>query len=768
MERPKLTTEELLPDLPNYDPEPADGVRVGESPVPGLTLKRILRGHIDWIGRIAWSPDGKFLASPSFDNTIRIWDVATGECEVVLEQHESSVMSVTWSPDGQNLASGSADNTILIWHTSNWKQIKKLNKHKDGVLDVRWSPKKSKLASGSWDDTVQIWDTTIWKSIQTIQKKGSVFFVSWSKDGLQLASGGSDKTIELRNMNSREDVSISLGEDFKQTIWDSTWFDNNQVIASAVGDNTIRLWNVKTAQQMSIIEGNTDPVICVDISHNNKLLASKSNKGDVYIWRCDNWNQIIHLNQTGTFNPGGLAFHPHAPVLATRCQEDKLIAVWGIDMNLVLGMEPETNAVQYTTAKLVLVGDSGVGKTGLGWRMAHNEFKEHSSTHGQQFWPIPNLGKIRSDGTQCEAVLWDLAGQPIYRPIHSIFLDNVDASLILFDPTNRTDPLKGVESWLQQLKGKDQLPPSILIGARSDRGASTLSQQDLDQFCQQQGISGGYLSTSAMEGSGIDDLFDKLRELIPWDEMTTTVTTRTFKRVKDYVLSLKEKPDRPNVLVSPTELRTQLESLDENWAFTDAEMMTATGHLETHGYVTILTSSRGNQHILLVPELLSTTAASIHLLADKHHLELGAVSESDLLQGKHDFDELQGLSDDEQQILLDAAVLRFLEHNICFRERLDDNVLLIFPGLIKQKRPLQNDIPSTDDISYIVRGRVENIYASLVVLLGYTPSFKRRNQWQNQAQYQTDTGHICGFRLVEDARRRNRTHPLLRRRHDHR
>ena len=65
-----MSSSDFLPDLPDYNPKPADGVRVGESPVPGLTLKRILRGHKGWIGRIAWSPDGQFLASPSDDKGI--------------------------------------------------------------------------------------------------------------------------------------------------------------------------------------------------------------------------------------------------------------------------------------------------------------------------------------------------------------------------------------------------------------------------------------------------------------------------------------------------------------------------------------------------------------------------------------------------------------------------------------------------------------------------------------------------------------------------
>jgi small GTP-binding protein len=430
--------------------------------------------------------------------------------------------------------------------------------------------------------------------------------------------------------------------------------------------------------------------------------------------------------------------------MATADAQQNTLNIWNLDRDILLG-KSYTESVHYTTAKVVLVGDSGVGKTGLGWRLAHGEFKEHASTHGQQFWVIDELGKQRQDGTECAAVLWDLAGQHVYRQLHSIFLENVTAALVLFDPSNRQEPLKGVQFWLEQLKGKGQLPPTVLVGARVDRGAPALAQEELDQFCQCYRIRGGYISTSALNGEGLEPLLEMLQAQIPWEEMTATVTTVTFKRIKDYVLALKEQPDRTGLLVSPAALRAQLQATDQEWSFTDAELMTAVGHLETHGYVAVLHSSAGEQHILLTPHLLANLAASIMLLADKNPRGLGAVSETELLQGQHPFDEFKGLAKAEQQILLDAAILRFLQHNICFRETLgfglEDNgarpdTLLIFPSLIKQKRPLQDDLPATDDISYVVRGRVENLYAMLVVLLGYTPSFTRINQWQNQAQYE--------------------------------
>ncbi len=179
-------------------------------------------------------------------------------------------------------------------------------------------------------------------------------------------------------------------------------------------------------------------------------------------------------------------------------------------------------------------------------------------------------------------------------------------------------------------------------------------------------------------------------------------------------------------------------------------MMTAVKHLETHGYVTVLRSSSGEDYILLNPELLVDLASSIVLQADKDPHELGSLSENILLQGEYAFPELSNLETEERQILLDAAVVRFLEHNICFRETLGNENLLIFPGLIKQKRPLLDEVEIVEDVSYIVRGRVENVYAALVVLLGYTKTFRRVNQWQNQAQYEMDPGEICGFRQIAE------------------
>jgi len=743
---PPTTPYNPLPDLPNYDPEPVDGVRVGESPVPGITLKRILRGHTGTINRIAWSPDGFFLASSSDDQTIRIWDVARGECTAVLEGHGGMVGSVAWSPDNQYLAWSSSDKTIRIWNIKHNKIERSSDKFHGRIVDLYWIPSGERLICTTYDkENHKVWSWNYQAATpRDISPEGTIVqYFAVSPNGKFIASAGYHPDIKcldiLDSVNGKLLARVG-GSSAWVYSYDVTWAPDGNIIATGSQEGAVYLWDPRTGKRTHELEGHTTGIVhSVSFNHNGKILVSNANDTTIRFWHCDTWETVAILSEQGYTedNSRSLAFNPQENILATIDKTRKVIHIWVLDTNILLGQNT-TDSVRYTTAKLALVGDSGVGKTGLGWRLAHGEFKEHPSTHGQQFWVVDDLCTTRTDGTECEAVLWDLAGQHVYRPIHSIFLDNVDASLVLFDPSNRQDPLKGAQFWLDQLKGKDQLPPSVLVGGRVDRGTPAISQDYLVQFCQHHGISGGYISTSAKSGEGLDELIKLLHEQIPWDTMTTTVTTITFKRIKDYVLTLKEKPDLKGVLVRPKKLHRQLQATDPDWQFTDAEMMTAVGHLQTHGYVTILKSSAGEEYI------------SIVLLADKHPRELGAVSEKELLQGHYPFEELAGLDEVERHILLDVAVLRFLEHNVCLRETFDNDTLLIFPGLIKQKRPLEDDFQGTDDVSYVVHGRVENLYAMLVVLLGYTPSFIRINQWQNQAQYEMGKAEICGFRMIED------------------
>jgi small GTP-binding protein len=724
--------------------------RVGASPVPGLTLRRGLRGRPGTrrVRRVAWSPEGPELAAPCDDKTVQVWDTGRGRRVTRLEM-DAAPLCAAWSPDGRLLALGSEDNNVHLLDAAKWETMRVLRGHMNSVSCLAFSPSGEFLASGSYDTSLRVWDVETGELLQVFNEHEDwVRDLAWSPDGERVASCGDDHTVQVwRPDGAGSPLTLEGHLDWVHCL---AWSPLG-VLASGSDDNTIRVWDAETGSPRLLLEGHAGGVTRLSFSSDGRLLASKADDGTVRLWDARRWVPAAVIPESNGEESACLAFHPRLPLLVSSGEADRMLRVWECDVEVLLGASAAAEAASYTTAKIVIVGDSGVGKTGLGWRLAHGQFKEHASTHGQQMWVIDELRTKRTDGTECEAVLWDLAGQHAYRQVHSLFLEDVALALVLFDPTNRQEPLKGVQFWLEQLRSRGRLPPTVLVGARVDLSPPALSQQEFEQFCQRHGISGGYVSTSAKTGDGVEHLLEVMRAQIPWDEMTATVTTVTFKRIKDYMLSLKEKPDREGVLLSPPALREQLQATDPEWRFTDAEMLTAVRHLETHGYVAVLRSLVGESHILLTPELLVTLASSIVFLADKNPRELGAVSETELLRGEYPFDELKGLSPAESQVLLDAAILRFLQHNICLRETLGaEETLLIFPALIKQKRSLQDDLPATDDISYVVRGRVENLYASLVVMLGYTPSFTRINQWQNQAQYEMNEGEVCGFRLIED------------------
>ncbi|WPJ60368.1 hypothetical protein SMAC4_13252 [Sordaria macrospora] len=127
-----------------------------------------LEGHRGNVSSVAFSPDGQRLASGSEDETIKIWDPASGSCLQTLEGHRSSVGSVAFSPDGQWLASGSWDETIKIWDPASGSCLQTLEGHRSYVRSVAFSPDGQRLASGSDDETIKIWDPASGSCLQTI------------------------------------------------------------------------------------------------------------------------------------------------------------------------------------------------------------------------------------------------------------------------------------------------------------------------------------------------------------------------------------------------------------------------------------------------------------------------------------------------------------------------------------------------------------------------------------------------------------------------
>ena len=135
---------------------------------------------------VAWSPDGKRLATGSRDDTAKVWDAETGKELLTLSGHEDSVTSVAWSPDGKRLATGSWDDTAKVWDAETGKELLTLNGHRDAVSSVAWSPDGKRLATGSEDNTAKVWDAATGRELLTL-KGHRVRFTAWP--GARMGSG---------------------------------------------------------------------------------------------------------------------------------------------------------------------------------------------------------------------------------------------------------------------------------------------------------------------------------------------------------------------------------------------------------------------------------------------------------------------------------------------------------------------------------------------------------------------------------------------------
>jgi parallel beta-helix repeat protein len=242
---------------------------------------RTLSGHTGSVHSVAFSPDGKILASGSWDWTIKLWDVATGKEIRTLSGHTGSVHSVAFSPDGKILASGSDE--IKLWDVTTGTLLRTLQGHTAFVESVAFSPDGKILASGSWDNTIKLWDVATGTLLRTLQGHTYyVYSVAFSPDGKILASGSDDHTIKLWDVATGRELRTLRGHTGGV---DSVAFSpDGKILASGSRDRTIKLWDVATGTEIRTLTGHTSYVYSVAFSPDGKVLASGAGGGEILLW----------------------------------------------------------------------------------------------------------------------------------------------------------------------------------------------------------------------------------------------------------------------------------------------------------------------------------------------------------------------------------------------------------------------------------------------------------------------------------------------------
>jgi WD40 repeat protein len=268
--------------------------------------------HASPVQRVAFSPDGRQLASAGFE-AVHVWDAATGEQLLVLpETPKSPVYALAFHPDGRRLASAS-QNEIHLWDIARGTKLHTLRGHTGAIRRLAFRVDGLWLASASEDGTARIWDTDSGKTRLELKGTGNhLYSIAFSRDGRQLAAAGSDPIIRLWDANTGQLLRSLSGH--TEGVLDLQFSPDGWRLVSASMDHTARLWDLNRGVSMFALKGHTDAIFGLTFSPDGRRLATAGDR-TVRLWNANSRQEFVAASQP-VVALGGVAFSPDGRRLA--------------------------------------------------------------------------------------------------------------------------------------------------------------------------------------------------------------------------------------------------------------------------------------------------------------------------------------------------------------------------------------------------------------------------------------------------------------------
>jgi WD40 repeat protein len=257
----------------NYDPD--QNLKIDLDP-------RIFGGYASIVRSVAISPDGRTLATGSYDALVKLWNLnQVGEQPRVLTGQKKAIYTVAFSADGKILASAGRDQQISLWNPTTGAVRGKLPEN-DDINSIAISPNSQLVASGSKDKAIRLWDLTTGKLLRTLTgHDGEVNAVAFSPDGRTLASGSDDKTVKLWNVNGEQLHTLLKHSGKVNTV---AFSPNGRTLASGGEDTTINLWDVFDGELLYTRGKHDGTVYSIVFNPVEPYFASGGNDGKVRLW----------------------------------------------------------------------------------------------------------------------------------------------------------------------------------------------------------------------------------------------------------------------------------------------------------------------------------------------------------------------------------------------------------------------------------------------------------------------------------------------------